>query len=375
MRVQFLVDPSQRSLGAMFQKSIHEDLLVFLYPARATHLFHTFFCPPLRMVALEDQGDVLFDQVIQPGRFVRLPACKIVLECGPKTEFKPYVETILSVAHGFKFPQSGAWDAGSGVDALLFALFAQAMSDLRRVRMASPEGVSREVLQKRFNLWERGRFVSSAGFVMDFSWLYRLPGTAVELSEDLIQAEGPFLDELFAASIGGMPWRNDFPGVCVRCGDTARWKSALSALPGTPPEIAWRYQRPENAVPLCRACTMTTGFLKKPVLRIDLTWGLWGKRFEAFWAWHKALTGGSNPPEWDKMAYPLWPREYGGETWETGSGALDHATPRMPFGVGRTSQHDEIFWRALSETGLRGRSLSDAHLRALVSPQAEPALP
>ncbi len=39
-----------------------------------------------------------------------------------------------------------------------FALFAQAMADLRRVRNASPDGVSREVLRKRFNLWERGRF-------------------------------------------------------------------------------------------------------------------------------------------------------------------------------------------------------------------------
>ena len=370
MRVQFLVDSSQRSYGAMFQKSLKEDLLVFLYPTSTPHTFHTFFCPPLRMAALDDQGGALFNQVIQPNRFVKLPACKIVLECDPKTEFKPYVETILSVAHGFKFPQSGAWESGSGVDALLFAIFAQAMADLRRVRSAAPEGVNPEVLRKRFNLWERGRFASSAGFVMDFSDLYRLPETALELSHELIQAESPYLDELLAAAIGGMPWRNAFPGNCLRCGDTARWKSALSAPPGTPPEIAWRYQRPENAVPLCRACTMTTSFLKKPILRIDLAWGLWGKRFEAFWIWHKALAWG-NPPEWDKLAYPLWPKEYGGNTWEAGSGALEHATPRMPNGVQRTHQHDEIFWRALSEKGVRKRSLTDTHLRALVSPQPE----
>ena len=131
MRVQFLVDSSQRSFGAMFQKSLKEDLLVFLYPIPAPRTFHTFFCPPLRMIALGEQGEALFDQVIQPGRLVRLPACKIVLECDPKAEFSSYVESILSIAHGFKFPQSAAWEASSGVDALLFALFAQAMADLR----------------------------------------------------------------------------------------------------------------------------------------------------------------------------------------------------------------------------------------------------
>lgn len=374
MRVQFLVDSAQRSHGAMFQKSLREDLLVFLYPAPALRTFHTFFCPPLRMIALGEQGEALFDEVIQPGRLVRLPACQIVLECEPKTEYQPYVESILSVAHGFKFPQSAAWEAGSGMDALLFALFAQAMADLRRVRIVSPDGVNREVLRKRFNLWERGQFASSAGFIMDFSDLYNLPEAAMEVSRDLIQAESPHLDELFAAAIGGMPWRNVFPGVCVRCGGTARWKSALSAPPETPPEIAWRYQRPENAVPLCRACTMTLGFLTKPVLRIDLVWGLWGKRFEALWNWHKALARGSSPI-WDKLAYPLWPQEYGDETWETGSGALEHATPRMPHGVVRSAQHDEIFWRALSDKVVRKRTLTDAHLRALVAPTSEPLYP
>lgn len=374
MRVQFLVDSSQRSFGAMFQQSLKEDLLVFLYPAPAPRTFHTFFCPPLRMVALGEQGEALFDQVIQPGRLVRLPACRIVLECDPKTEFKPYVESILSVAHGFKFPQSAAWEAGSGVDALLFALFAQAMADLRRVRSANPDGVSREVLRKRFNLWERGQFASSAGFIIDFPDLYNLPETALEVSRDLIEVESPYLDELLAAAIGNMPWRNVFPGVCVRCGGAARWKPALSAPPETPPEIAWRYQRPENAVPLCRACTMTLGYLTKPVLRIDLAWGLWGKRFEALWTWHKALAWG-NLPQWDKLAYPLWPQEYGGESWESGSGALEHATPRLPNGVMRTAQHDEIFWRALSEKNVRKRTLTTAHLQALVAPTPEPLHP
>ena len=370
MRVQFLIDSNQRSIGAMFARSLKEDLLVFLYPTAAPRLFHTFFCPPLRMVALDEDGHAQFDQVMQPGRFVHLPASQIILECSPKTEYQPYVESILSIAHGYRFPQSGAWEASSRIDSLLFALFAQAMADMRRVREAGRGEVEREILRRKFNIWERGQFASSAGFLVDYSDMYRLPESAIAISQELIQVESPYLDELFAASIGGMPWRNDFPGVCLRCGASARWKTALPAAPNTPPEIAWRYLRPENAVPLCRACTMTIEFLKKPGLRIDLAWGLWGPRFEALWQWHKALLL-DRLPDWDKLAYPLWPREFGGPGWETGSGALDHATPRPPNGVARNEEHDRIFWRALSVKDIRKRRLTDAYLLQLVSPLLE----
>jgi hypothetical protein len=372
MKIKFLAGSCQRAWGAMFSGSLEETLLVFLYPTAARRTFHTFCCPPLRMVALDENGAARFDQVIQPGQFVRLPACKIVLECEPRSDYRPHVESILTVAHECRFPQSGAWEAGSGLDALLFALFAQAMADLRRVRCASPEGVDREVLRQRFSLWERGRFASSAGFILDFSGLYNLPEGALEISRDLVETENPFLHELYAAAIGGMPWRNVFPGICLRCGQKARWKAALSAPPDTPPEIAWRYQRPENTVPLCRACTMTLRFLSEPILRIDLAWGLWGARFEALWRWHKALTRG-NLPAWDKLAHPLWPADYGGESWENGSGALEHATPRMPNGVTRTARHDQVFWRGLSVKGVRKRDLTDTYLQALVQPDPQKA--
>src|SRR5512133_1853717 len=93
MRVQFLVDSGQRSTGAMFTHSLQDELLVFLYPIATRHLFHTFFCPSLRMVALDENGLTLFDQVIQPNHFVRLPASQIILECSPETEYQPYVES------------------------------------------------------------------------------------------------------------------------------------------------------------------------------------------------------------------------------------------------------------------------------------------
>ena len=370
MGVKYLVSSSQRSQGAMFAKSLKEDLLVFLYPKATRHTFHTFFCPPLRMIALNQDGQPVFDQVVPPNRFVHLPKSKLILECAPDIDYQPYVKLILSSANDHRFPQSGAWEAGARIDSLLFALFAQAMADLRRVREAGGGEVRQDILRRKFNPWDRGQFASSAGFILDFYDLYSLPESAVSLSRDLIRTEKPYLDELFAASIGSMPWRQVFPGVCLRCGASARWKPALVAPAETAPEIAWRYLRPENAVPLCRACTMTTEFLKKSELRIDLAWGLWGPRFEALWQWHQAL-GQNLLPEWDKLSFPLWPKEYGGTSWETGSGALEYATPRPPNGVARSTRHDEIFWRALSVKDTRKRSLTDAHLRGLLSPNLE----
>ena len=370
MKVKYLVSSGQRSRGAMFTGTLQDNMLVFLYPTASQHAFHTFFCPPLRMIALDQDDQVIFNQVIQPNKFVRLPKSRLILECAPDMEYGPSVEFILATTNDCKFPQSGAWEAGSRIDSLLFALFAQAMADLRRVREAGGGEVKRDMLRRKFNLWERGQFASSAGFVMDFCDLYSLPETAVSLSRDLIRAEHPYMDELMAASIGSMPWRQVFQGVCLRCGASARWKTALSAPPDTAPEIAWRYLRPENAVPLCRACTMTTEFLKKPDLRIDLAWGLWGPRFEALWKWHQGLAK-NQLPDWDKLAYPLWPQEYGGATWETGSGALEFATPRPPNGVARTSRHDEIFWRAISVKDTRKRELTNAHLQVMLSPSLE----
>src|SRR5512140_3694025 len=61
MRLQFRVTSSQRSWGAMFSKDLKEDILVFVYPNDAPHTFHTFFCPPLRMIAVSDDGQILFD--------------------------------------------------------------------------------------------------------------------------------------------------------------------------------------------------------------------------------------------------------------------------------------------------------------------------
>ncbi len=363
MRLHFLTTSLQRSWGAMFCRDPHEDLLAFVYPQDAPRIFHTFFCPPLRIVALSGDGQVLFDQVISKWRFVQLPACRYVIETDPKNDYRPYMNMIISDSH--ELPQSGAMDAGVRMDSLLFALLAEAVADIRRIREAHRGEVKSEIQRKKFEAWERGQMVSSAGFLLDFSRAWTLPSGAVKLSYSVLRAEAPYLDELVAASVAGIPWRHEFPNHCMRCGKPASWRPVLNPALCTPTEIAWRYQRPENAVPICHHCTETLDLLRNESLQIDLAWGLWGPRFEAFWQWHKAVQENCLP-EWDPYAYPLWPPEFGGSTWETGSGALKHAEPRPPHGVIRTELHLSALRRALFSKRFRGRQPGEAPLQRLL---------
>ena len=83
----------------MFFEDLKEDILAFVYPNDATRTFHTFFCPPLRMVALSADGQVLFDRSdVSSWRFVKLPACRYVIETGSKDDYRPYMDTILSLS-------------------------------------------------------------------------------------------------------------------------------------------------------------------------------------------------------------------------------------------------------------------------------------
>jgi hypothetical protein len=192
-----------------------------------------------------------------------------------------------------------------------------------------------------------------------------LPTGAVKLSYSVLQAEKPYLDELVAASVGGIPWRHEFPNHCMRCGKPGSWRPILSPSPDAPVEIAWRYQRPENAVPICHHCTETLGLLRNESMQIDLAWGLWGPRFEALWQWHRAVKN-HHLPEWDQYAYPLWPREYGGDSWEAGSGALKHAEPRPPRDIARNERHMVALRRALFSKRFRGRQPGEAPLQKLL---------
>ena len=363
MQLHFLVSSDQRALGAMFMRNLKEDILAFVYPTEAARTFHTSFCPALRMVALSADGQVLFDQVVPPWKFVRLPPCRYVIETGPKVDYRPHVNTILSTAPNL--PQSGAMDASLRMDSLLFALLSEAVADLRRIREAHAGEVRPEVQRKKFEVWERGQMVSSAGFLLDFSRAWDLPDGAVKLSYSVLRVEEPYLDQLVAASVAGIPWRHEFPNHCMRCGKPGSWRPILNPAPGAPVELAWRYQRPENAIPICHHCTETLGLLRNQALQLDLAWGLWGPRFEAFWKWHRAMKNG-RLPKWDPYAHPLWPSEFGGATWESGSGALGHAEPRPPHAIERSEQHMTALRRALFSKPFRGRQPGEAPLQNLL---------
>jgi hypothetical protein len=365
MQVKFLVNSHERATGAMFEKNLQEMILVFVYPTPAPHLFHTFFCPNLRVVALNDKGQFLFDKVIPPNRFVRLPACTVVVESAPDVDIRPYLESILSTAFKEQLPQHGAWEAGVPVDSLIFALLAESVSDLRRVRDVGLNDRHLESIREHFDVWERGQIASSAGFILDFSRAYDIPSGALRLSRSVLEAERPHLDELFAASVAGVPWRTEVDHTCLRCGRGGYWRAILQSPIHASAETAWRYLRPENFVPLCHRCVDTLEFHHDAALRITLAEGLWGKRFEAFWHWHENLENRCLH-EWDKLAFPLWPEEYGGITWASGSGALKHAEPRGPKGVYRTEAQIQTLKQALFSKRIQKRHLANTPLHGLL---------
>jgi len=242
----------------------------------------------------------------------------------------------------------------ASIDRLLFALIKEAVADMRRVHEAHARGreVHPAVLREKFAPWERGQLTNSASFLQEFSRLYDLPETALHLSWQVLDAERDCLAEITAASVAGVPWQGDFPIRCLRCGNPkASWRPVLDSPPGLVLESAWRYERPENHVSLCRRCAPWLKWGEREDLRLDLAQGLWGQRFAAFWSWHQAARRGQFPDGWNRESHPLWPQVFGGDTWEAGSGAFEYADPRPPAGVCQTRSHQDILNRILSGRG------------------------
>ncbi|MFM8425681.1 MAG: hypothetical protein ACKOBL_10945, partial [Chloroflexota bacterium] len=92
MQLHFLITSEQRASGAMFMESLNGAVLAFIYPTDGARTFHTFFCPPMRIIALSAEGQVLFDEVIVKWKWVRLPVCRYVIETGPKVDYAPFVQ-------------------------------------------------------------------------------------------------------------------------------------------------------------------------------------------------------------------------------------------------------------------------------------------
>lgn len=375
MKYQLLTTSWQRSIGAMFKKTLDNTVFIFVYPHPAPRLFHTFFCPPLRILALGDAGEIRFNQVIPPNQFVRLPKTRLILETAPEVTLAHENLQTLAQTLTNRLPRSrstGAIDQEVAFHNLIFALVHDALWNLQRFNQRRErlcmDNLTLAGLRAAFTPQERGQFLNSALFLLEYPDLWSLPPIAARLSRTLLQVEANAgcLEELLAASVSANPWKNDFPGTCVRCQfNTGNWRPVLSAPESMLPEEAWRYSRPENHVFICHKCAFKVGWHRRANVRIALALGVWGVRFEAFQRWHTAAITGCLPVDWDKATFPVWPPEYGGATWETGSSACEHADPRPPEGVCRTAEHLAGMKKSLGRP--RARRLPDSPPRKEVS--------
>ena len=215
MRYRWMNTSLKRVIGAQFKKSLEGEVLVFRYPHPTKHVFHTMWCPPLRIVVLASDcvdAPVLFDQVVNPWRFVSLPAGQLVLEMDPDTDYGAILPEITQASRKTPILSDdlpiGGTDSSVSVTHMLFAMFADALSDLRSVKstcMNERGLLDPKKLVARYEPWERGQILASAGFVLDFSpeTNWTLPKGVIPLSADLVKCENPYADDLLAAAQGG----------------------------------------------------------------------------------------------------------------------------------------------------------------------------
>ncbi len=363
MKIKLLTNSWQWGWGAMFSRPLGDTVLIFIYPFPERHIFHTAFCPPLRIMALDERGQVVYNQVKRPFSFAFLPSTRLIIEADPSTDLPP-VSELLALVKANPAYGDGNWDENVSVDGLVFALVAHAVADMRRVNEAVQRSHAASlpaVLRKRFSMYERGQLAASAETLLDFAGEKSIPPEAVSLSRQLLSSEKPYLDELFVAAAAAMPWKIDFPNYCLRCGRVGvTWRSVISGLAQAPPVLTWRYTRPENNVPLCHKCVDLLNWNRDEQIRRNLALGLWGPRFEAFLRWHNGVLEDSLPQDWDCQEYPLWPRQFGGATWGTGSGSIEHAYPRPPDRhIVQTAAHkallSELLFPVHQQVKLKGR--------------------
>ena len=342
--------PDEETRKTKQRASLGDEILVFVYPVCARRVYSTFSTPAFRIVAIDDKKrTAVFDEVVPSSRFVVLPPARLVLQMDPGVDYIDILPNILKKVDGNAGRMVGEIEQEVSASPLIFALFADALADLRRVKSVCLTGgeVVQAKLKERFAPWERGKILGSAGFVIDYSGTvtWRIPPGAIELAHQVLNLEKDYHDELLAASIAGLPWQKELPNKCLRCGRGASWRPVLPVPAGLPVESAWRLERPENAVPLCHDCVETTRFALDGDIRHDLAWALWGARFEALERWYLAAqrrAGYGLPKDWSRESHPLWPREFGGRDWAGGSGDAKCCAARSPVHVRRTARQQKI---------------------------------
>jgi len=218
---------------------------------------------------------------------------------------------------------SAGWDTNASLHYLFFRSLADAVARLRTVKDQPGQILSMDA-EKRSALVTAAAYILAVQDELPIT----IPSGVLSLAKQVLDIERRNAGELFAMSVAGGKW--NFPATCLRCGRAAPWKMVLSVPDVCPPEMAWRYRRPENHVPLCKNCTSLMQWREHKGLRAWVAELLWGNRFIAFLRWHAALKKGLLP-QWNRLEYPLWPPEFAdGNVWELGGGAYDTAVPRPP---------------------------------------------
>jgi len=221
-----------------------------------------------------------------------------------------------------------------GVDDLIRAVYRQALLDLQ------PFVQGGEVLP---DVWHnapverRAKALSAALFVADympFPASLRVIRRLLSLLRGRDEAE----ELLLFAKYGEYPWRDEIEAVCFRCGRRpVTWRQIFTPPDNLPPAYRWRYDIPENHVPLCRTCgDQTFASADEEIRRL---WGMavWGERFDAWERLHRAFIH-DNIPHWEKDTSPLWPPAFGGKDWASGQGILLPRYPRL-YSVQRLAVH------------------------------------
>ena len=89
----------------------------------------------MRIVALAREGDqsakIVFEKVIRPWHFVSLPHADLIVEMAPDMQIdEDLIAEILSAVGDHQHAEMGGVDANTGIQDLVFALFAAAVAVL-----------------------------------------------------------------------------------------------------------------------------------------------------------------------------------------------------------------------------------------------------
>lgn len=347
-------------------EEIAGQFYAFIYAFEAKRTFQTLRCPSIRIMAFSERGEKIFDKVITGLKFVKIPPTRLVIESHPDTDISALVEDIqrLGVSewveawHRKRMHVDGGTTNKDDGD-VLYTLFREVL-----VNTAEDMKLGIDAMGGKYDkssgigIHRRAQMIDAAAYLLGVvdEVPFTIPPQAIEIANDILEHEkSRLIHEVRAAAIAGLPWMATRQGLCCLCNGLA-WYRPVIEDPELPEEVAWRLQRPENHVLVCSPCfNSLVRSLDHKKLLLAFAHLTWGVRFIALRKWYQGFTNDLLPPEWNMDDYPLWPKEYGGPTWMTGSGALQHCAPRWNLYPNLHPEH-QVFHDTIWTTSNRPRS-------------------